>query len=355
MTQRPRAGSVLPARAAAAVASLAAAAAAYVQHRKRRAEAENPPLGRFLRVDGVRLHHLRLGQGRPVLFLHGNGTMIEDWVLSGVLDRAAGRYHAVAFDRPGYGYSERPRDRLWTPEAQADLLAEAVRRLGVDPPIVVGHSWGSLVAAAWGLRHPGRVAALVLTSGYYFPSARADVPLLSGPALPVVGDLVRHTLSPLLGRLMWPGMVRHLFRPAPVAGSFRRFPTWMALRPLQLRAAASESALMVPAALRLAGRYPELAGRLPIVIAAGDGDRHVGTEAQSGRLHASLPGSELRVEPGVGHMLHHTAPAATLAAIDRAAALAVGEGQAGTAVLDFPAAKGHMSDAASAALGASAA
>jgi len=312
---------ILP-RAALATAGALATAAAYVQYRTRRTEAKHPPTGRFLEVDGVRLHHLRFGHGRPVVFLHGNGTMFEDWALSGVLDRAAGRYHVLAFDRPGYGYSERPRDRIWTPEAQADLLAQAVRRLGVDRPIVVGHSWGTLVAAAWALRHPDQVAGLVLMSGYYFPTARVDVPLLSSPALPLVGDLMRFTVSPLLGRLMWPGMVRHLFRPAPVAESFRRFPTWMALRPLQLRAASSETALMIPAAFRLSHRWHEL--RLPTVILAGGDDRHVGTRAQSARLHRLLPASELEIVPGVGHMVHHTAPAAALAAVDRAAALAAG-------------------------------
>jgi pimeloyl-ACP methyl ester carboxylesterase len=48
---------------------------------------------------------------------------------------------------------------------------------------VLGHSWGALVALALGLRHPDAVGSLVLASGYYFPTARLDVPLLAGPAL----------------------------------------------------------------------------------------------------------------------------------------------------------------------------
>jgi pimeloyl-ACP methyl ester carboxylesterase len=329
-----------------------AAAAAWVQYRTRRAEARHPPLGRFLEVDGVRLHYVRTGHGRPVVLLHGNGTMIEDFALSGVLGAAGRRYEVIAFDRPGYGYSERSRDRIWTPEAQADLLSQALTRLGVHNPILVGHSWGAIVAAAWALRHPQQVGGLVLISGYYFPTLRIDVPILSPPALPVVGDLMRYTVSPLIGRLLWPRMVRRLFEPAPVAPSFRRFPAWMALRPGQLRAAASESLLMIPAARRLRHRYREL--RLPSLVLAGRDDRLIGTPDQSARLHELLADSELRIVPGVGHMLPHTAPREVLAAIDRVADR-VERPRATAAALDIAAQHEHMSRAASAALGAPAA
>ena len=339
-------------RTAAAVAAASlAATAAWVQYRTRRAEAEHPPAGRFLEVDGVRLHHLRTGHGRPVVLLHGNGTMIEDFALSGVLGAASRRYEVIAFDRPGYGYSERSRDRIWTPEAQADLLSQALVRLGIDKPILVGHSWGAIVAAAWALRHPQQVGGLVLISGYYFPTVRVDVPILSPPALPVIGDLMRYTVSPLIGRLLWPRMVRRLFEPAPVAPSFRRFPTWMALRPSQLRAAASETLLMIPAVRRLRHHYREL--RLPTLVLAGADDRHIGTLDQSARLHELLPDSELRIVPGVGHMLPHTSPREVLAAIDRIAER-VDRSQP-AAALDIAAQHEHMSQAASAVLGAPAA
>jgi pimeloyl-ACP methyl ester carboxylesterase len=244
--------------------------------------------------------------------------MIEHPALSGLLDHAAARYRVVAFDRPGYGHSTRPRDRVWTPEAQAELARAALRRLGVERPIVVGHSWGTLAATALALAHPRDVAGLVLLSGHYFPTARADVPFLSGPALPVVGDLLRHTVSPLIGRVLWPRIKRRIFAPAPVAPRFDTgFPTWMALRPSQLRASASETALMIPAAAAMRHRYGEL--RMPVVIAAGGDDRFVDTGYQSAQLHRAVPGSEFRAFPGVGHMIYHTALRETLAVIDLAA------------------------------------
>jgi pimeloyl-ACP methyl ester carboxylesterase len=295
-----------------------AAAALWVNHRARQAEREHPPLGRFLEVDGVRLHYAERGQGQPVVLLHGNGSMIEDLAISGVVDRLAERYRVIAFDRPGYGHSSRPRDRIWTPDAQAEVLLEACRRLGVQRPIVVGHSWGTLVTMAMALHHQDELAGIVLLSGYYFPTARVDVPLFAAPALPVIGDVMRHTISPLIGRAMWPRLKRRIFAPAPVAPQFEAgFPTWMALRPSQLRAAASETALMIPAAAAMRHHYGEL--RLPVVIAAGADDQYVDTWQQSAELHRLVPASELLTFPRVGHMVYHTAPRETLEAIDLAA------------------------------------
>jgi len=304
-----------------ALGALAAAglAALAVRARTQRAERENPPAGQFVEVDGVRLHYIDRGQGEPVVLLHGNGTMAQDFDLSGVLEIAAGRYRVIAFDRPGYGHSARPRGRMWTPDAQAKLLHEALRQLGIEQPIVMGHPWGTLVALALGLRYPHGVKSLVLLSGYYFPTLRLDVPALAAPALPVLGMLMRYTVSPLLGRLMWSRMAKKMFSPAPVSRRFGHFPRWMSLRPSQLRASAAEAALMIPAAAGLHGRYRDL--RTPAVIVVGAGDRIVNAE-QSTRLNDTLPRSELTVIPAAGHMVHYLWPRKVIAAIDRAAVLA---------------------------------
>lgn len=294
------------------------AAAAYVYRRSREAERTHPPTGRFIEVEGVRLHYIEKGQGQPLVLLHGNGSLIQDFELSGLVDMAARKYRVIVFDRPGYGYSTRPRTTLWTPRAQARLLHQALERIGVTQPLVLGHSWGAMVAVAMGLDYPDDVKGLVLMSGYYYPSARADVPLLSPPSIPVIGDLLRFTVSPLIGRALWPALKRRLFKPSPVPARFEEgFPLWMALRPSQLRAASAESALMIPAAYTMQERYHELL--MPVVIMAGDGDRFVDSSEQSERLYRELPHSTYHVTHGAGHMLQHVAQDEVMAAIDEAA------------------------------------
>ena len=155
------------------LAALATAGSAVIVNRQaKRAEANYPPKGRFVTASGARLHYVERGHGRPVVFVHGNGTRLEDILISGIIDRAAQRYRTIAFDRPGFGHSERPSTRTWTAAAQASVLPEAFGLLRIDRPILVAHSWGTLVALALALDQPHHVSGLVLVSGYYYPTPR---------------------------------------------------------------------------------------------------------------------------------------------------------------------------------------
>lgn len=298
----------------AAGAALAASALA-VRQRTRKAEFDNPPLGEFIEVDGVRLHYVERGEGPPLVLIHGDGSMIQDFVSSGLIDLAAKTHRVIAFDRPGYGYSERPRSTIWTPQAQARLLHRALQALGVEQPIVLAHSWGTLVAASFALEFPEDVKSLVLLSGYYYPTVRADVPVLSLPAIPLVGDLLRYTVSPWLTRLAWPALMRMVFGPAPVPPRFSaEFPVWLALRPSQLRASAADAALLIPAAMSLSRHYHALT--VPVTIMSGSDDRYVSMHAHSERLYRDVPQSALHVTRGAGHMLHQVAPQEVMRAIE---------------------------------------
>lgn len=278
----------------------------YVRAKTRQAESDNPPTGQFVEVDGVRLHYTVHGDGPPLVMLHGNGVTHSDFDTSGLTEHLARQHTLYLFDRPGFGYSDRPRSTVWTPKAQAELIYRALQKLQVERPVVLGHSWGTMVAVAMGLAHPDYVRGLVLLSGYYYPNVRLDAPLMSPPAIPVIGDLLRYTLSPLLGRLMWPAIVKHMFSPAPVPERFRELPVWMMLRPSQLRAGAAESALMIPSAAMLRKHYPELA--MPVAIIAGSADKVIDPADNSARLHGEVLRSTLQITPGVGHMVHYTHP-----------------------------------------------
>ncbi len=298
-------------------ASVLAASAVVNGQLARKAQRDNPPKGKFIEIDGVRLHYVERGRGRPLVLFHGNGSMIQDFELSGLIDLAARNYRVIVFDRPGFGHSLRPRNVIWTPEAQADLFAKALASLDVPQAIVLGHSWGASVAVALAIKHPSVVEALVLASGYYFPTPRADV-LLSGPAIPGLGDIVSFTMAPIVGRLMWPAMLSKMFGPQPVPEKFAGFPKEMAVRPSQIRAGAAETALMLPNALVSSKTYGELA--MPVIIIAGENDRLIDIDEQSGRLHGEVRQSKMRRVAGAGHMVQQSATGDVMAAIDEAAA-----------------------------------
>ena len=135
---------------------------------------------------------------------------------------------------------------------------------------MLGHSWGASVAIALALRDPTLVTRLILASGYYYPTVRTDV-LFSWQAMPVIGDILSQTLSPILARLTWPALMKKIFEPSVIPRKFAGFPKEMALRPSQLRASAAESALMVPAAFALHKNYAALT--MPVAIIAGEDDK----------------------------------------------------------------------------------
>ncbi len=187
--------------------------------------------------------------------------------------------------------------------------------MGVQRAIVLGHSWGCSVAVALADQHPDMVSGLVLASGYYYPTARADVVAMSAPAVPVAGDVVRYAIAPHLSRLIWPLLLRKIFGPRKVPPKFAGFPREMAVRPSQIRAAAAESGLMIPDAFAAQDSYARL--KMPVVIIAGTQDRLVDTDRQSARLHEDISQSSFDPVSGAGHMIHQTDTAAVMAAIDK--------------------------------------
>jgi pimeloyl-ACP methyl ester carboxylesterase len=280
----------------------------------KRAEAATPPAGKFIKIDGVRLHYVDRGEGSVVVLLHGNAVMLQDYEVSGILPLAAKDHRVIAFDRPGFGYSERPRSTIWTPAAQAELIVKALKQVGAERAVIVGHSWGALVALALAMNHPETVSGLVLLSGYYYRSVRPDVVPAMVPAIPLIGDVFAHTVAPLTGLITGPLAVKASFAPAAVPATFAELPKALALRPSQLRATAADAALMIPGAVALSQRYGEI--ELPVIIMAGEGDLIVHVDKHAERLASDISGAELRVVPGQGHMFHYGVPAEVVSAID---------------------------------------
>jgi pimeloyl-ACP methyl ester carboxylesterase len=264
----------------------------------------------FITVAGTRLRYFESGTGKPVVLLHGNGSMIEDFVCSGILDHAASSFRFIAFDRPGFGYSERSPGSEWGPLEQANLLLNALARLGVERPIVVGHSWGTLVALAMALARPEVVAGLVLMSGYYYPVPRAAA-IMASATSPFTSDIFRNAVR----RLMAPDTLRRVFAPCIVPERFKRgYPLALATRVSQMKAVDQEAAGLLQATRALGRLYGNV--NVPVHLIAGSDDRIVDTELHSDRLHLELGTSTFHRIPGCGHMVHHAVPEKVISAID---------------------------------------
>jgi pimeloyl-ACP methyl ester carboxylesterase len=137
------------------------------------------------------------------------------------------------------------------------------------------------------------------------------------PGIPVVGDIMGHTVSPMISRLTWPLMMAKIFGPKSAPSKFERFPREMALRPSQIRSSAAESALMIPDAFHFDDKYGEL--KMPVVIIAGEDDRLIDIDKQSARLHSDICQSAFHRVAQNGHMIHQTATDQVMATINEVA------------------------------------
>ncbi|WP_372892407.1 alpha/beta fold hydrolase [Rhodosalinus sp.] len=285
-----------------------------------RAEARWPPSGRIVEVQGHPVHLREMGDGPPLVLIHGASGNLRDFTFS-LAERLAARYRVIALDRPGLGYTPRLGDGGASIVAQADLLARAAAQLGAERPILLGHSYGGAVALAWAVHHPERVAALV-------PLAAASNPWESD--LSLYYRLTSHSwLGPMAVALIaaWvpdrvvEEAVAGVFAPQEVPeGYAAHFGPGLALRRATLRENALQRASINAEIRDLHTRYGAI--DVPTEILHGDADMTVGLSIHSEPLATQIAGARLTVLEGVGHMPHHAQEDAVAAAVDRAAARA---------------------------------
>jgi len=128
---------------------------------------QTPPQGAYVALDGGRVHAVVQGQGPDLVLIHGANGNARDFTFD-LAGRMAQEFRVISFDRPGFGHSD-AFGGLKSPMAQAQVLRDAAAELGVDRPILLGHSYGGAVAMAWALQAPGDVAGLTLLAPAVYP------------------------------------------------------------------------------------------------------------------------------------------------------------------------------------------
>jgi pimeloyl-ACP methyl ester carboxylesterase len=173
------------------------------------------------------------------------------------------------------------------------------------------------VALAWGLHAPQTLAGLVLVAGYYYPTTRYDAMFVAAAATPLLGPLLRNTLSPPFTRAALGSTLKGMFAPRPVPERFlAEVPLPLISRPGQLRAIAEDGAAIAEEAIALLCAGAPVS--VPVAVVTGDADKVVGFRDQSLRLAADL-GAPPAVVPGAGHMVHHAAPEVVARAVESVA------------------------------------
>lgn len=292
--------------------------------REAQTEARNPPVGAFVEVDGTRVHYKVMGEGPDLVLLHGASGNLKDFTL-GFADKLTDRYRVILFDRPGMGWSARPARFMgaWnnaeeTPLDQAKLLQAAADQIGVENPMVLGHSFGGIVALAWGLSRPKETAAIILVGGVAEPW-----PGELGWTYTTFGSTLGGALAvPLVTAFLPDSYIENsvdaVFTPqAAPEGYGTHIGASMALRRVSMRANNQQVNALRPHVVEMQKRYGTLT--MPIEAVHGEADTTVPLEIHAQVLMGDVPNGALTVLPGIGHMPQHAAPDDVVAAIDRAA------------------------------------
>lgn len=110
--------------------------------------------------DGMHLHYVEQGQGRPLIFIHGSLSDYTYWKPQFPFFTPDRR--VIAYSRRYNWPNDNPARAGYSAIADADDLAAFIETLGLREPVIVGHSYGALTALFFGARHPGIAKALVL-------------------------------------------------------------------------------------------------------------------------------------------------------------------------------------------------
>ena len=271
--------------------------------------------GNIVTVDGIKLHYLQRGarDAPPVVYIHGANAYAEELFAGPLGDMLAKKYRVIAFDRPGFGRSERARG-MAGPCRQAALIRNALAALEVDRPVLVGHSWGGALSLAYAVAYGRELRGLVNMSGWCFPSNQAMLSLLAFSVGPYI-NAMRAFAPPDVTRQMGQRMVEQVFEPDPVPAAFAYFSMEVAMRKSQMSANGEDLKALNADIASIEGRYPAISVPTEILVAMSD--RIVDPARHGLTLARKLPAARVTKLPGRGHMAHHLDPQPFLDAVDR--------------------------------------
>ena len=279
----------------------------YTVFKTRSIEQNYPPAGNFVSTmnSEIDVHYVREGMGVPVVLLHGRDGTLQEFTFS-ILGDVADKYEVVAFDRPGYGYSECENPDKFTTKEQAKIINEALNKIGIEKPIIVGHSYGGAVMLQYLLDYPDQVRGGISLAGIAYMDEPPTESFYALPRYPVIGPLLTNTLVLPLGSAMASNIYGQAFYPMKPPKKYIEVISSLYLRPKQFSATAYELSHMYDSVNAISDNYQQIS--TPVTILFGNADQMLDYQNDGERLHEALPNSKFRVIENGGHKVHYSHP-----------------------------------------------
>lgn len=159
----------------------------------------NPEIARSVRTGEVTTNYHDLGEGPPVLLLHGSGPGVSAWANWRLPMPYLTEHHRVlAPDLAGFGYSEIPDGWQFSTQTWLRQTVDFLDALGIEKTSVVGNSFGGSMALALAIHHPERVDRIVLMGSVGVPfeiTEGLDAVWGYEPDLETMGHLIRDVFA----------------------------------------------------------------------------------------------------------------------------------------------------------------
>lgn len=299
-----------------------AAAIGYTTYKARKFEQTFPNIGELTDIGGYKMNAVHIPRPvtadlPPLVFIHGAcGNLLDQ--IGAFLVPLEGRAEMLFVDRPGHGYSERGGPENAFPSGQADAIAKLMERRGIEKAIIVGHSFGGAIAAAFGVRHPEKSAGLLFLAPATHPRPGGIDWYYHVATLPAIGWLFNHAIVVPLGLWRLEQATLNVFRPnlRPADYIAKTGPS-LALRPRTFHANAADFTKLLQYLKAQSPHYRRITA--PTVIITGDRDGIVWEHLHSQGLARDIAGSELVKIRGVGHKPDYLATDVAIAALEKIA------------------------------------
>jgi pimeloyl-ACP methyl ester carboxylesterase len=283
----------------------------------RQAERLVPPTGEFVEVDGARVHYVETGEGPPVVMIHGLGGQLHH-MRRPLMEEFGDSYRLIAMDRPGSGYSTRPDGDGGIAE-QALFIRRFIETLGLERPLLVGHSLGGAIALRTAIDHPDHVAGLALIAPLTQPMEEVPPEFAAlDIGWPWLRWVVSQTIAIPMSVRAAPQTLDFVFGPQRPPEDFAVAGGAMPnLRPRHFYGT-STVFVATRADNQLRGApYGEI--DVPVGIIYGDADRVLDYDMHGRSTVGQIADLELEILAGVGHMVQYADTERTVEFIRRIA------------------------------------
>ena len=151
---------------------------------------------RKIQVGGHTLSCVDEGEGTAVVMVHGNPSW--SYLYRNLITALRDRCRMIAPDHIGCGLSDKPDDYPYRLASHIDNLEQVLDQLQVERCVLMVHDWGGAIGMGWGVRHPERVAGMVVLNSAAFASSR--LPLrIAVCRWPILGALLVRGLNGFAG------------------------------------------------------------------------------------------------------------------------------------------------------------